>query len=163
MGTIFPPDHLVLTHVNEIAPSPKTSSHRQQIPVVGRLQQMAQRVAYRAATAVGQSDIMRDEIRRIRIGRDRVDLQFDAVNTADVQPVDLKAAGMAVPGCQIERGFNSEKLGDQSTLGTGILIVDDELQRVMAAAAADHLLAEIETASGFDDVRAFLEHKEVIA
>src|SRR5229473_2460720 len=96
--------------------------------------------------AVGQSDIMRDEIRRIRIGRDRVDLQFDTFNTADVQPVDLKAAGMAVPGCQIERGFNSEKLGDQRTLGIGILIVDDELQRVVAAAAADHLLAEIETA-----------------
>ena len=105
--------------------------------MVGRLQQMAQRVAYRAATAVGQSDIMRDEIRRIRIGRDRVDLQFDAFNTADVQPVDLKAAGMAVPGCQIERGFNSEKLGDQRTLGIGILIVDDELQRVVAAAAAE--------------------------
>src|SRR5713101_3676867 len=46
MGTIFPPDHLVLTHVNEIAPSPKTSSHRQQIPVVGRLQQMVQRIAH---------------------------------------------------------------------------------------------------------------------
>ena len=131
--------------------------------MVGRLQQMAQRVAYRAATAVGQSDIMRDEIRRIRIGRDRVDLQFDALNTGDVQPVDLKAAGMAVPGRQIERGFNSEKLGDQRTLGIGILIVDDELQRVVAAAAADHLLAEIETAVGFDDARAFLEHKEVIA
>jgi len=23
METIFPPDHLVLTHVNEVAPSPK--------------------------------------------------------------------------------------------------------------------------------------------
>ncbi len=90
---------------------------------------MAQRVVYRAATAVGQSDIMRDEIGRIRIGRDRVDLQFDAFNTADVQPVDLKAAGMAVPGCQIERGFNSEKLGDQRTLGTGILIVEPAAMR----------------------------------
>jgi hypothetical protein len=93
------------------------SSNRQQVPVVGRLQQMAQRVAHLAATAVGQGDIMGDEIRRIRIGRDRVDLQFDALDTGDAQPVDLKAAGVAVPGCQIERGFNSEKLGDQRTLG----------------------------------------------
>src|SRR3981189_944913 len=28
MGTIFPPDHLVLTHVNEVAPSPENAMRR---------------------------------------------------------------------------------------------------------------------------------------
>jgi len=47
------------------------------------------------------------------LSRTGVDLQFDALNTGDVQPVDLKAAGMAVPGRQIDADSILRKLGDQ--------------------------------------------------
>ena len=49
--------------------------------------------------------------------------RFDAVKTG-TQPVDVKGAGMAVLGCQIERGLYFVKLGNQCILGTSI--VDDE-------------------------------------
>ena len=54
------------------------------------------------------------------------------------------------------------KLGDQSILGGGILIVDDELQCRAPFVAVNHLLSEIETAT-IDEARALLEYEKVVA
>ena len=110
-------------------------SRRQQIPVVGRLQELLQRRALMAATAVRHGDLVRDQIRRIRVGRDQIDLQFDSLDTRNMQPVDVERAGMPLLGRLIERRLNLAKFRDECLFGQRVLVVDDEAQRVVAAAA----------------------------
>jgi hypothetical protein len=71
--------------------------------VVGRLQELLQRRALMAATAVRHGDLVRDQIRRIRVGRDRIDLQFDSLDARNMQSVDVERAGMPLLGSLIER------------------------------------------------------------
>jgi len=87
---------------------------------------------------------MGDEIGRVRIGRDRIDLQLDTLDALDMQSVDIERAGMAMPCCRIERGLDLTEFIDKRALYRRILVVDDEAQRVVATAAPDQFLAEIE-------------------
>jgi len=45
-------------------------------------------------------------VRRVLVGRNRVDLQFDPLDARDMQPIDVEAAGMAMFGREVERGFD---------------------------------------------------------
>ena len=89
-------------------------------------------------------------------------MQLQASNTRGLQPVYLEAARVVIIGSRIERRYDLLKLGDQSILGGGILIVDDELQCRAPFVAVNHLLSEIETAS-IDEARALLEYEKVVA
>jgi hypothetical protein len=66
-----------------------------------------------AATAVRHVDLVRDQIKRIRVGRDRIDLQFDSLDASNMQPVDVERAGMPLLGSLIERRLNLAKFRDE--------------------------------------------------
>ena len=85
--------------------------------MVRRLQQLLQRRALMAAMAVSHRDLVRDQIRRVRVGRDRIDLQFDALDASNMQPVDVERAGMPLPCRLIERRFDLVKFRDERLFG----------------------------------------------
>ena len=72
-----------------------------------------------AAMTIGERDLMGDEVWRVRVGRDRIDLQLDALDALHLQPVDIERAGMAVLARRIERGLDLAELGDQRCSAAG--------------------------------------------
>ena len=67
---------------------------------------------------------MGDEIGSVRVVRDRVDLELNAVDACDVEAVDLEGAGLVIGDRGIKGGFDVLELRDEGVLGKGILIVD---------------------------------------
>ena len=89
------------------------SSNRQETPIRGGRQQGLELVADRSAAAVRGHDVVGDEIGRVGVGRDEIDLELHAVDARDVEPVDREGAGMVLGDRRVEGRFRPAEVLDQ--------------------------------------------------